>query len=176
VAAVRTVPAFDEVEDGHPSLGLVLESCPLDQLMLEGGEEAAMAASTLHTNLSIIDVPMYRGREAKLALLTEFGLSCGLRFRRNGPRTGSSCVGPTIVSLVPAFEDFDPDLGEIPLPGQFAHDRGQSRDILAGPVPDTLDGLCNGVGHEVRQRGFDRPDQGVAGREVLVLETVRDGA
>ena len=36
---VRVVPALDEVEDGHPGLGLGGEAAPVQQLALEGGEE-----------------------------------------------------------------------------------------------------------------------------------------
>src|SRR5260370_25969935 len=38
--AVRVVTALDEVEDGHPGLGLGGEAAPVQQLALEGGEEA----------------------------------------------------------------------------------------------------------------------------------------
>jgi len=37
---VRVVPAFDEVEDGHPGLDLGREAPAVQQLALEGGKEA----------------------------------------------------------------------------------------------------------------------------------------
>ncbi len=37
---VRVVPALDEVEDGHPGLGLGREAAAVEQLAFEGGEEA----------------------------------------------------------------------------------------------------------------------------------------
>src|SRR5947209_422880 len=37
---VRVVPALDEVEDGHPRLGLAREATAVQQLALERGEEA----------------------------------------------------------------------------------------------------------------------------------------
>jgi hypothetical protein len=36
----RVVPALDEVEDRHPGLGLGGEATPIQELALEGGEEA----------------------------------------------------------------------------------------------------------------------------------------
>ena len=40
VPASGVVPALDELEDGHACLGLGVERLPLDQLALQGGEEA----------------------------------------------------------------------------------------------------------------------------------------
>ncbi len=40
VAAVRVVPSFDPLEDGHLRLGLGSEPSTVEQLALEGGEEA----------------------------------------------------------------------------------------------------------------------------------------
>ena len=40
VASMRVVPALDEVEDGHSGLGLDLEAVLVEELALEGGEEA----------------------------------------------------------------------------------------------------------------------------------------
>jgi len=43
--SVGVVPALDEVEDGHPGLGLGGKSVPVQQLALEGGEEALTGLS-----------------------------------------------------------------------------------------------------------------------------------
>jgi len=40
VAPARVVEALDEVEDGHPGLGLGAEALTVEQLALERGEEA----------------------------------------------------------------------------------------------------------------------------------------
>ena len=40
---VRVIPALDEVEDSHPGLGLGGEAAAVQQLALEGGEEALTA-------------------------------------------------------------------------------------------------------------------------------------
>ena len=40
MAPVPVVPAFDELEDRHPRLGVRAEPAPLDELALERGEEA----------------------------------------------------------------------------------------------------------------------------------------
>src|SRR5260221_7695857 len=40
VAAMRVVPALDEVEDRHPRLDLGLELAPVEQLAFQGGEKA----------------------------------------------------------------------------------------------------------------------------------------
>jgi hypothetical protein len=40
VPAVRVVEALDEVEDGTPGLGLGAKPPPIEQLALQGGEEA----------------------------------------------------------------------------------------------------------------------------------------
>jgi len=41
---MRVVPALDEVEDGHPGLGLFSEAVLLDQLALKGGEKSSQKA------------------------------------------------------------------------------------------------------------------------------------
>src|SRR2546428_121102 len=40
MAAARVVPAFDEVEDGQARVGVSREAVPIEQLALEGREEA----------------------------------------------------------------------------------------------------------------------------------------
>ena len=40
MAPAWIVPALNELEDGHSSLGLGLELAPVEQLAFEGGEEA----------------------------------------------------------------------------------------------------------------------------------------
>src|SRR5260370_10977740 len=40
MAAPRIVPAFDEVEDGEAGVRLIAEALPIEQLALEGCEEA----------------------------------------------------------------------------------------------------------------------------------------
>ena len=40
VPSMGVVPGLDEVEDGHAGLGLITEALPLDELGLEGREEA----------------------------------------------------------------------------------------------------------------------------------------
>jgi hypothetical protein len=44
MAAMRVVPAFDEVEDCHAGLDLGLETTPVEQLAFERGEKALAQA------------------------------------------------------------------------------------------------------------------------------------
>ncbi len=60
MSPVRVIPPLDEVEDGHPGLGLDREATAVQQLALEGGEEAL-------TKGAVVRVPPHGRADADLA-------------------------------------------------------------------------------------------------------------
>src|SRR3989338_9306715 len=62
MAAARIVETLDEVEDGHAGLGLGPEAAAVEQLALEGCEEALT-----HRVIEAVSDRAHRGADARLA-------------------------------------------------------------------------------------------------------------